>query len=551
MAEMNGSASTLPAELDAVVVGAGFGGMYMLHKLRQLGMSTVVFEAAPDVGGTWFWNAYPGARCDIESLMYNYSFDSELRDEYKYLWPERYSRQPDILKYAQHVADRFDLRRDIRFNTRVTRSTWNERDNRWEIETDKGERLSATFLISAVGCLSTSQLPDIPGLESFKGEWYHTGRWPHEKVDFAGKRVVQIGTGSSGIQAAPVIASEAGHLTILQRTPQYSIPSQNSPLTPEVVDESSERFAQMMEMMRQSAGRPLWEAFATRNTFDDTPEEREAYLEQMWQMGGAGFPMAYKDSMTNPEANEELSEFVRRKIRAIVKDPETAAKLMPTYPIGTKRQVIDTGYFETFNRPNVTLEDIKADPIDRILPNGIQLKSGKVIEADMIVFATGFDAMTGSIIRLNIEGVGGKTLAESWQAGPKTHLGIATHEFPNLFLLTGPGSPSVLSNVISSLEQHVDWLVKLFSYLRENGITRIEADREHQERWTQHCNELAHQTLWPQADSWYMGANIPGKPRVFMPYIGGNVNYQVALDESESKGYEGFHLEKAKVAQPV
>ena len=551
MANVNTNGNVLPAELDAVVVGAGFGGMYMLNKLRDLGMTTTVFEAAPDVGGTWYWNAYPGARCDIESLMYNYSFDSELRDEYKYKWPERYSRQPDILKYAQHVADRFDLRSGIRFNTRVTSSKWDERTHRWSIETDQGEHVSARFLISAVGCLSASQMPAVPGLESFKGDWYHTGQWPHERVDFSGKRVIQIGTGSSGIQAAPVIASEAGHLTLLQRTPQFSIPSQNSPLTPEVVDESSERFAQMVAMMKQATGRPLWEAFATKNTFDDTPEEREAYLEQMWQMGGAGFPMAYKDSMTNPKANDELAEFVRRKIRSIVSDPETAAKLMPTYPIGTKRQVIDTGYFDTFNRPNVTLEDIKADPIARVLPNGIELQSGKVIEGDIIVFATGFDAMTGSIIRLNIEGVGGKTLAESWQAGPKTHLGIATHEFPNLFLLTGPGSPSVLSNVISSLEQHVDWLVKLLDHLRQNEITRIEADPEHQERWTAHCNDLAYQTLWPQADSWYMGANIPGKPRVFMPYIGGNAMYQVALDDSAAKGYEGFHLEKSRVAEPV
>ncbi len=532
---------------DVVVVGAGFAGMYMLYRLRGLGLSAVVLEQAPDVGGTWYWNAYPGARCDIESLFYNYSFDPELKQEWQSRWPERYSRQPSILEYARHVADRYSLRRDIRFSTQVTKAAWNEQDRCWTVETGGGQRLYCRFLISAVGCLSDSQVPDVPGLDTFSGDWYHTGRWPHHDVDFAGKRVLQIGTGSSGVQAAPVIAETAAHLTVLQRTPQYSIPARNRPLTPEFAEQSFQRMHALLARLADSPaqGRLPWQMLATKNTFDDTAEEREARFEELWQLGGPLFPAGYMDTMTDLTANGEAAEFVRRKIRAIVKDPATALKLMPSYPIGTKRQIIDSGYYEMYNRPNVSLEDIRADPIERIVPEGIMLSSGKLLEADIIVFATGFDAMTGPIFRLNIEGTGGRSIRETWQAGPLTYLGIASHGFPNLFLLTGPGSPSVLSNVIFSAEQHVNWVATLLAHLREQEIDRIEADQGAESRWTQHCTDMANLTLYPQADSWYLGANIPGKPRVFMPYVGGNAIYQTEIDKVADQGYAGFELSRS------
>ncbi|MBL7255973.1 flavin-containing monooxygenase [Paractinoplanes lichenicola] len=545
-ASSTGDARDVPATADVVIIGAGFAGMYLLHRVRDLGLSAVTFEQAPDVGGTWYWNAYPGARCDVESLLYNYSWDSGLRSDYQYKWPERFSRQPVILEYARHVADRFDLRRDIHFDTRVNRATWDEASRHWIVETDRGDRVRCRFLLSAVGCLSDSQVPKIPGLKTFRGDWYHTGRWPHRDIDFSGRRVVQIGTGSSGVQAAPVIAETAGHLTVLQRTPQFCIPARNAPLTPELVDTSLER---LKDMMIQMADRPtvrrLWESFATKKTFDDSPEERQAYFEQLWENAAAAFPFGYLDTMTDPAANEEAAEFVRGKIRSIVQDPATADKLLPSYPIGTKRQIIDTGYYETFNRPNVTLEDIRTDPIERITPDGVLLASGKLVEADIIVFATGFDAMTGPIFRLNIEGVDGRAIQDAWADGPQTYLGLAVHGFPNLFLLTGPGSPSVLSNVIQSAEQHVDWLIALLDHLRDNGIDRIEAEPDAQARWTTYCTDMANESLWPRADSWYMGANIPGKPRVFMPYIGGNALYQEEIDEVAEKNYEGFQLNGA------
>lgn len=540
-------ASAEQGHYDTVIIGAGFAGMAMLRRVRELGLSTIAFEHAPDVGGTWYWNAYPGARCDVESLLYNYSFDPELREDYKYTWPERYARQPVILEYARHVADRYDLRRDIRFERKVTQATWDEESQQWTVETDQGDQVTCTFLLSAVGCLSDSQIPGFPGVEDFRGDSYHTGRFPHEGVDFTGKRVVQIGTGSSGVQAAPVIAETAGHLTVLQRTPQYAVPAGNIPMTPELVDQSLERIKETMAAMAQRPMvRRIWESIGTRNTFDDTPEEREAYLEELWHTVGAVFPFAYLDSMTDPAANDEVARFAQRKIRETVKDPETAEKLIPSYPIGTKRQIIDSGYYETFNLPHVTLEDVKADPIERIVPEGVQLASGKVIEADIIVYATGFDAMTGPLFNLNLTGVDGQKLQDAWAAGPQTFLGLSTHGFPNLFMLTGPGSPSVLSNVIQSIEQHVDWLTDLLAYLTERGIDRMEADPDAQARWTTYVTDMAHESLWPRADSWYMGANIPGKPRVFMPYIGGNALYQTEIDEVAAKDYEGFALTSAR-----
>ena len=450
MTGANGTESAaVPDVSDTVVVGAGFAGMYMLHRLRELGLSTVVFEQAPDVGGTWYWNAYPGARCDAESLLYNYSFDPGLRQDWQYKWPERYSRQPAILGYARHVADRYDLRRDIHFSAQVTAAVWDEDARQWVVTTDKGHRVRCRFLISAVGCLSDSQVPDLPGLDTFRGDWYHTGRWPRHDVDFTGKQIIQIGTGSSGVQAAPVIAETAGHLTVLQRTPQYSIPAWNAPLTPELVDTSLERIKERTaKLASRPAVRRLWEIFGTKSTFDDSPEQREAYFEQLWQMGGPLFPFGYLDTMTDPAANEEAAEFVRGKIRATVKDPVTAGKLMPSYPIGAKRQIIDSGYYEMYNRPNVTLEDIRSDPIQRVTPEGIMLSSGKLIQADVIVFATGFDAMTGPVFRLNIEGAGGRRLRETWQAGPEPISG--SHRTASLTCSCSPDRAAHRSSAMSS-----------------------------------------------------------------------------------------------------
>ncbi|ALJ20457.1 flavin-containing monooxygenase [Microbacterium sp. No. 7] len=528
-------------DYDVVIIGAGFGGLAMLRRVRELGLSTVAFERAPDVGGTWYWNAYPGARCDVESLQYNYSFDPELRTEYQSKWPERYSQQPQILEYARHVADRYNLRGDIRFERTVTRVSWDEDARKWTIVTDRGDRVTCTFVLTAVGCLSDSKIPGIPGVDDFQGESCHTGRFPHEGVNFSGKRVVQIGTGSSGVQIAPVLARTAAHLTILQRTPQYSVPAGNVPMTPEFVAQSLKAIEQAKAAMAERPMvRRLWESLSTKSIFDDTPEERQAYLEALWVSAGAYFPFGYRDTMTDPAANEIISEFARDKIRSIVKDPETVRKLLPTYPMGTKRQIVDTGYFEIFNESHVDLVDVHADPIERIVPEGVQLASGKVIEADIIVYATGFDAMTGPLLGLNIIGVDGQRLQDAWEAGPQTYLGLSTHGFPNLFMLTGPGSPSVLSNVIEAIEQHVDWLTDLLSHLRDKGVDRIEAELRPQTTWTQHVTDMANESLWPKADSWYLGANIPGKPRVFMPYIGGSALYQSEIDDVAAKEYEGF-----------
>ncbi len=530
----------VPAKVDVVIVGAGFGGMHMLHRLRNEGFSVVSFETASDVGGTWYWNNYPGARCDIDSAVYHYWFNDDVNKDWR--WPERFSAQPEIFAYAKHAADKMDLRKDIRFNTRVTSAKWNEDTLEWQFETDQGDRVSARYFISAVGCLSAARLPDYDGLDDFKGEWYHTGRWPHEKVDFTGKRVVQIGTGSSGIQAAPVIAKDAAHLSVLQRTPQFSVPAQNCALTDEMMEQGKVAKQAMREMMQSDNPQPFF-ALAPKATFDDTPEQRQAHYEAVWAQGGAGMMMAYNDIMTDEAANEEVANFVRGKIREIVKDPETAELLCPTtYPFATKRICVDTGYFDTFNRDNVSLVDIKSDPIDRITAKGVRLKSGRELEADMIVFATGFDAMTGPIFNIDIAGTNGQKLRDKWEAGPRTYLGVTSEGFPNMFMLTGPGSPSVLSNVIFSNEQHVGWVADFLVNARAKGAKRIEAERASEDEWTNHVSDFAAQTLYLQAESWYLGANVPGKPRVFMPYVGGNAVYQKKIDEVASNDYAGFQI---------
>ncbi|MEO8650778.1 MAG: NAD(P)/FAD-dependent oxidoreductase [Hyphomicrobiaceae bacterium] len=529
-----------------VIVGAGFGGMYLLHRLRALGLSARIFEAATGVGGTWYWNRYPGARCDVESMQYSFSFSKDLQQEWS--WSERFAAQPEILAYANHVADRFDLRRDIQFETRVGSAHFDEADKRWHVTTDRGDRISAQYCVMATGCLSTARLPEIKGRDTFKGATYHTGYWPHDGVDFSGLRVAMIGTGSSAIQAIPVIAAQAGTLTVFQRTPNYSIPSRNGPMTPDYEVPWKTDYETRRAKARTMRTGILYDA-TDRNygindvsAMDVSPQERERVYEQRWATGGTSFMAAFNDLITNQASNDTASDFVRSKIRAIVKDPATAAILCPKdYPIGTKRICVDTNYFETYNRPNVTLVDLTASPIEEITPNGVRTTAGE-FEFDAIVYATGFDAMTGTLTSIDIRGRDGFELREKWHGGPQTYLGLMTAGLPNLFMITGPGSPSVLSNMILSIEQHVDWMVDAIAHMRAKGLATIEPTPDAETRWGRHVNEAGERTLYTKAASWYMGANIPGKPRVFMPYIGGVGLYRQECDAVAANGYEGFVL---------
>lgn len=531
-------------EVDAVVVGAGFAGLYALHRLRRMGLRVHVLEAGKGLGGTWFWNRYPGARCDVDSLEYSYSFSEELQQEWN--WPERFAAQADILRYINHVADRLDLRRDILTETRVVSAAFDEASDFWTVKTERGGVFRAPFLIMATGNLSLPRVPTFPGLETFKGKWYHSGLWPEESVDFSGRRVGVIGTGSSGIQIIPVIAEQAKHLYVFQRTANFSVPACNRPLTSDVDRRHKERYRYWRDEAKRTpfgiAGHPP----PTKSALDETPAERERVYEAKWNTGGnISFLYAYNDLLVNSDSNETASEFVRNKVRSIVRDPQVAELLCPKdHPIGTKRLCLDNGYFETFNRENVTLVDVRSDPIAEITPSGLRTER-TAYELDDIVFATGFDAMTGAVLDINIHVEGGMSLKEKWAAGPRTYLGLMTAGFPNLFMITGPGSPSVKTNMVSSIEQHVDWIAGCVQHLRENGIRRIEADQATEDRWVEHVNEVADSTLYPRANSWYVGANIPGKPRVFMPYVAGLDKYRKICDEVAGNGYEGFVLKSA------
>ena len=528
-------------ELDALVVGAGFSGLYQLLCLRdRLGLAVQVLEAGSDVGGTWYWNRYPGARCDSESHSYQYSFSPELVRDWE--WTERYPDHAEIRRYLGHVADRFDLRRSIRFDTRVVSAHYDESANRWRVRTEGGDEYSAQFLITAVGCLSSANVPAIPGLDSFAGRWYHTGQWPHEGVDFSGKRVGQVGTGSTGIQSAPVIAQTAAHLTVFQRTANYSVPARNQPLTPEFKRYVKENFAEIREIMHSTPNAHPFR-IDDRSALECTPEERERRYEAAWEKGGLQFRATFRDLVTNKAANDTAAEFLKRKIREIVRDPVTAARLADIdHPYAAKRPPIDTDYFATFNRPNVSLVDLRATPIERITPQGIRT-SEKEYPLDIIVFATGFDAMTGPLLRLDIRGRGGLPLARAWEAGPRNYLGLQVAGFPNLFTITGPGSPSVLCNMPVPIEQHVEWITRCIAHMRSHGLTRIEAREDAMDRWVAQVNAAADATLLPQAKhSWYLGANVPGKPRVFMPYAGGMVRYRAICEDVVQRGYEGFAL---------
>jgi cation diffusion facilitator CzcD-associated flavoprotein CzcO len=528
-------------ELDALVIGAGFAGLYQLLRLRdRLGLAVKALEAGDGVGGTWYWNRYPGARCDSESHVYWYTFAPELMREWE--WSERYPGQAEILRYLNFVADRFDLKRDIQFNSRVTSARYDDASNRWHVRTEQGGMFVAKFVVTAVGCLSMANVPNIPGLKDFKGDWYHTGQWPHDGVDFRGKRVAMIGTGSTGIQAAPVIAAQADHLTVFQRTANYSVPARNVPLTPEF-KHYVKQHAREIRATTHETYNGMGFKVEDRKAVETPPELRETLYEAAWERGGLQFRATFQDMLVSKEANDTAADFIKSKIRSIVKDPKTAAILSNIdHPYAAKRPPIDTDYFETYDRPNVALVDAKATPIQRISAAGICTAEAEY-PVDIIVFATGFDAMTGPLLRMNVRGRDGVALEDVWNAGPRNYLGLQIAGFPNLFTITGPGSPSVLCNMPVAIEQHVDWITDCIAYMRAKGLDRIEARGEAVEQWMAEVNEIASRTLLPMAThSWYLGANIPGKPRVFMPYAGGMIRYREICQDVVAKDYEGFAL---------
>ena len=540
------------ADLDAVVVGAGFTGLYMLYKLRELGLSARVFEAGGDVGGTWYWNRYPGARCDCESWEYSYSFSPELEQEWQ--WPERYSAQPDILAYLRYVSERFDLRRDIQFETRVTAAHWDDETALWTVETDMGDRLTARYCIMGTGCLSSANRPDIPGLDDFAGQTYLTGLWPHDGVDFSGKRVAVIGTGSSAIQAIPLIAQDAASVTVFQRTPNFAIPAHNYPLSEEEQAKIKADYRAMRKAERKSNnGLDMRVRGPTSAALEISEEERNADFERLWgkEEGGLWFFASHVDTVVDLDAAELAGDFVRGKIRERVQDPEVAEKLCPkSYPLGSKRLCVDTNYYETYNLPHVKLVDLRETPIETIEPTGVRTSEG-LFEADILVLATGFDAMTGSLGRIDIRGSGGLPLREKWAAGPVNFLGLMSAGFPNLFTVTGPGSPSVLSNMVTSIEQHVEWIADTLADLERRGAKTIDALPETEQAWVGHVNDVAEPTIFMHSNSWYLGANIPGKPRIFMPYIGGCFTYRRICDHVAANDYQGFAVDGKANAAPI
>jgi cation diffusion facilitator CzcD-associated flavoprotein CzcO len=530
--------TTAPTRVDVVVVGAGFAGLRALHTFRSAGREVAVLEAGDGIGGVWYWNRYPGARCDIESYDYSYSFSPELEQEWR--WTQRYARQPEILRYIDHVADRFDLRNDVHLQQRVVEAVWDEERELWVVTTESGARWEAAFLVWAIGNLSSSKRPDLPGLEDFGGRVLHTAQWPHEPVDVSGLRVGVIGTGSSGMQSIPILAQQAAHMTVFKRTPNYSVPALHREITDEQDAEVKAGYADRRRRIMES---PSGLGFRPRkeSALDVPAHEREAAFEEAWNGAGFGFGLTFRDLLTDLDANATAAEFVRQKIAGLVDDPRTRELLTPRdYPFGAKRPVVDDGYFETFNRENVTLVDIAADPLARVTATGVETVGGQHHDLDVLVLATGFDALTGSLLRPNVVGRAGLTLREKWAAGPVSHLGIGVHGFPNMFVLAGPGSPALLINVLVGIELHVDWLADLMAAMEDKGASIVEVDADAEARWVQHVNERAEQTLYPLARSYYMGDEVPGKPRVFMMYAGGLRNYRRILIETATDDYAGF-----------
>ncbi len=523
---------------DVIIIGAGFAGLHMLHRAREMGLTARVFEAAPEVGGVWYWNRYPGARCDVESLQYSYSFSSALEQEW--VWTEKYAAQPEILRYIQHVATRFELQRDIEFNTRIRSASFDQTGGHWDLRTEGGMLVSATFCVMATGALSIPRLPDLPGIESFSGAVYHTGAWPDTEVSFTGKRVGVIGTGSSGIQAIPAIARQAEKLLVFQRTANYSIPAWNAPLAADAQREWKACYRDHRSRARELG--TLYE-FSNKAASQVTAQEQAQEYERRWKQGGVNFVHSFNDLMVDKNSNDTIAEFVRSKIRGTVKDPQVAEALCPKdHPLGTKRICVDTGYFETYNRVNVTLVDLKRTPITQVERGGVRT-GDDFFELDALVCATGYDALTGAVLNIDIHGRNDQTLAQKWAAGPRTYLGLMTCGFPNMFIITGAGSPSVLVNMVVGIEHHVEWIADCIDFLRRQRLATIEATRAAEDQWVEHVNQAASKTLFPLANSWFLGANIPGKPRVFMPYVAKIGVYRKECQEIADQGYRGFQLE--------
>lgn len=534
-----------PVEHDVVVVGAGFAGLYLLYKLRAMGLSVVALEAGDDVGGTWYWNRYPGARCDVPSLQYSFSFSPELQQDWN--WSEKYAAQPEILSYIQHVADRFDLRGMIRFETRVETAHFDDVANVWTVTTDTGHVYRSRYCIMATGSLSASRLPDIAGIETFAGRMLHTGRWPQDGVDFTGRRVGVIGTGSSAVQAIPKIAEQADRVVVFQRTPNFTVPARNGVVPEQDVADWKQNYDERRAQARSTRSAMLYD-YGDRSALDVPEDERRAEMERRWAAGGTNFLYAFNDVMRDERSNAVVADFIREKIRETVKDSETARKLTPKdYPVGAKRICVDTDYYDTFNRPNVDLVDLRSEPINQVTACAVET-STDLYEIDDLVLATGFDAMTGALSAIDIRGLGGERLRDKWSAGPRTYLGMMTHGYPNLFIVNGPGSPSVLSNMVMSVEQNVDWIVDCIEAVGLDDKARIDPLKSAEDDWVQHVNDVAAPTLYGTAASWYMGANVPGKPRVFMPYVGGWSNYAEKVRDVAAKGYDGFVVEGGSVA---
>ncbi|MFK7865636.1 MAG: flavin-containing monooxygenase [Pseudohongiellaceae bacterium] len=523
---------------DVIVVGAGFAGLYALHKLKSLGFSVLVLETADDLGGTWYWNRYPGARCDVNSLEYSYQFSEELQQEWN--WSEKYAPQSEILAYANHVAERFNLRPFIQFGTRVKSMKYDEESSTWHVATRHDKNFNANFCIMATGCLSKPNIPDIPGLDSFQGTQLHTGLWPKDRIEFSGKRVGIIGTGSSAIQSTPIIAETAERLTVFQRTPSFSVPAHNGPMnkTFEATVKADYPAFRAQNSQRYAA---LDNSPSSKSALTVSAAEREEIYEQRWQEGGLPFLAAFKDLNVDRDANRTAVDFIHGKIESIVKDSKTALNLSPETLLGCKRLCVDTDYYATFNRENVDLVSLEETPIKAVTPFGISTTE-QDFELDMLILATGFDAMTGALLAIDIRGKDGQTLEQKWQDGPSNYLGLTVHGFPNFFTITGPGSPSVLANMVVAIEQHVEWIADCLLYLKKNDIQSIEAALDAETNWVNQVNKIADRTLLAHGcASWYTGANIPGKPRIFMPYLG-YPDYVSQCEDIASSGYKGFQL---------
>ncbi|UXA04502.1 NAD(P)/FAD-dependent oxidoreductase [Mycobacterium sp. SMC-2] len=523
---------------DVIVIGAGFAGLYAVHRAASAGLSVVGLEAAPDVGGTWYWNRYPGARCDVESVDYSYSFDDELQQSWT--WSERFAAQPEILAYLCHVADRFDLRRHYRFGVDVVGAEFE--DGRWRVRTRDDQTYAAQFLICATGCLSAVNRPDIPGIDDFAGEVYFTAAWPREDPDLRGKRVGLIGTGSSGIQTVPIVAAQADNLVVFQRSANYSIPMPNRPWTPEEQRNIREQYPERRRMSAYAAaGTP--HGTYHKKAVDSEPQEREEALWRRWREGGVLFAKTFPDQNADLAANDIAREFAEERIREIVADPAVAADLIPVdHPIGAKRICTDGGYYDAFNRDNVALVNLRREPIETITAGGVRT-SAATYPCDVLIFATGFDALTGALTRIDPRGPGGVRLSDIWADGPLTFLGLMVPGLPNMFTISGPGSPSVLANMVLHAEVQVDWVIELVLTARRLGVTEVEPRRDAAEAWTDHVAEAAEQTLFPKAaSSWYLGANIEGKKRVFMPYAGGFGTYRRYCDDVARRHYAGLVL---------